>query len=375
MALNVGALLSLLVAFQLSFMAWYLFSHKKGNRRNNRILACLFLMFAINLFDVTARISGIILPIPLLHLLDDSFFLLYGPVIYLYTQAVVYKDFKLARPHVLHGVPALMMLSYWTYMIWFADFELQSTIIGSIEGSNLPIWASILGILFYAHIMFYLWRSWQVLKVYRKVVKDTYATIDDINLDWLRFMLRTFLAITIIATINSMLPVFGNVYFLYSSIVLLLLFSFYFINRVLVKALNQPALFSGITPQEVVKYAGSNLDQSTLEQHKSRVLDLMTHEKLYLDTGLKSGDMAALLGISPKELSQVINQGFKKNFFDFVNAYRCEEVKRILKESDKKITILEAMYQSGFNSKSSFNKEFKKLTGQTPGEYKRSISH
>ena len=59
---------------------------------------------------------------------------------------------------------------------------------------------------------------------------------------------------------------------------------------------------------------------------------------------------------------------------DFVNTYRCEEVKQILQGPDKKITIIEAMYQSGFNSKSSFNKEFKKLTGQTPSEFKKSKS-
>lgn len=373
MALDVGAVLSLLVAFQLSFMAWYLFNHKKGNRRNNRILAYLFLMFAINLFDFTARITGIILPVPLLHLLDDSFFLLYGPVFYLYTMAVVYKDFQLNRRHLIHGMPALLMFGYGLLMVFSIDFEQQSAIIGSMETSNIPIWATLLGFSFYVHIMIYLWRSWRVLKAYRVVVKDQYSTIDGINLDWLRFMLRIFLVLTIIAAINNMLPVFGNIYFLYLSIILLLLFSFYFINRVLVKALNQPALFSGIAQNET-KYAGSTLDRETLEQHKIRLVDLMVNHRLYLDTNLKSADLAITLNISTKELSQVINQGFNKNFFDFVNAYRCEEVKRILQKSDQKTTILEAMYQAGFNSKSSFNKEFKKLTGQTPGEFKRSLS-
>jgi len=55
MTYNLGALLSFLVAFQLFFVALYLFTHKKGNKRNNMLLALVFLMFAINLMDFTAE--------------------------------------------------------------------------------------------------------------------------------------------------------------------------------------------------------------------------------------------------------------------------------------------------------------------------------
>ena len=61
-------------------------------------------------------------------------------------------------------------------------------------------------------------------------------------------------------------------------------------------------------------------------------------------------------------------------FFDFINAYRIKEVQNILKEStDDKLTVLEAMYQAGFNSKSSFNTAFKKETGLTPTEFRKMI--
>ena len=89
---------------------------------------------------------------------------------------------------------------------------------------------------------------------------------------------------------------------------------------------------------------------------------------------MNSKDLAEELGVSGKALSQIINQGFDQNFYDFINTFRCEEVKTILQGPDKKMTIIEAMFQAGFNSKSSFNKEFKKLTGQTPSEFKKSLS-
>ncbi|MEX0288994.1 MAG: helix-turn-helix domain-containing protein, partial [Flavobacteriaceae bacterium] len=199
-------------------------------------------------------------------------------------------------------------------------------------------------------------------------------SIEGINLNWLYFMIRAFFGITIVAMIHNLTPVFGNLNFLYVTVMILLLISFFFINLVLVKALNQPAIFSGITKEEVTKYAMSNLSSGALENYKKQLTRLMQTDQMYLNPDLNSKDLADELGISTKLLSQVINQGFGQNFFDFINTSRCEEVKRILQGPDQKMTILEAMYHSGFNSKSSFNKEFKKLMGLTPSQYKRSLS-
>jgi AraC-like DNA-binding protein len=77
--------------------------------------------------------------------------------------------------------------------------------------------------------------------------------------------------------------------------------------------------------------------------------------------------------MSPNHLSQVINQLEGKNFFDFVNAYRVEEVKRKMADDrSKKLTLLAIALESGFNSKTSFNMVFKKMTGQTPSQYYKS---
>ena len=369
-----GALLSFLVAFQLFFVALYLFTHKKGNKRNNRLLALIFLMFAINLMDFTARLSGIIFPIPLLHLLDDCFFFLYGPVFYFYTQGVVYHDFAFKKSDAWNLAPYISVTSYLIFNILFIDQETQSEVAKNIISADFPAWVFAASLVIYLHLLCYLWFSWRTIKTYKTVIKDKFSSIDDINLDWLSFMIRTFSGITIVSMINNIIPVFGSIFFLYFSAAILLIFSFYFINHVLVKALNQPAIFSGIAKEETEKYAMSNLGSEEIEQYKNQLTNLMQANLPYLNADLKSKDLAEKLGISPKVLSQVINQRFNQNFFDFVNTYRCEEVKRVLQGPDKKITIIEAMYQSGFNSKSSFNKEFKKLTGQTPSEFKKSLS-
>ncbi|MFY0689608.1 MAG: helix-turn-helix transcriptional regulator [Cyclobacteriaceae bacterium] len=374
MTSSIGTILSLLAAFQLFFVAVYLFTHQKGNKRNNRLLAIVFLLFAINLTDLTARISGIILPIPLLHLLDDGFFFLYGPLLYWYTQGVVYRDFKLTKTDSWHLVLFIVITGLLIIQIIFTDLSEQTAIAQNITSTDLPIWISASGMFIYLHMLSYLWLSWISLKKYQSVIRDKFSRIDEINLGWLSFMIRTFSGITVVAMISNIIPVFGNIYILYTSIVLLLVISLYFINRVLVKALNQPAIFSGIERDEPERYASSTLDFNTIEGHKSQLLALMESERPYLNPDLKSKDLADHLDLNQKVFSQVINQSFNQNFFDFINTYRCEEVKKILQGPDEKITIIEAMYQSGFNSKSSFNKEFKKLTGQTPSEFKKSLS-
>lgn len=83
--------------------------------------------------------------------------------------------------------------------------------------------------------------------------------------------------------------------------------------------------------------------------------------------------MSKEVQISVRDLSILINHHMNKHFFDFINEYRIEKAKEILKDASKsKVTILEILYEVGFNSKSSFNTAFKKHTNQTPTEFRKS---
>ena len=373
MKYNLGALLSILVAFQFLFLALFLFAHKKGIRRNNWLLALLFFLFAINLLDFSARVSGLIFPNAMVHLLDDAFFFLYGPILYFYCRAVVYNDFTFKKRDVLHLVPYAIFTGLVLFLIFFMYKEAGPEIALKITTADFPAWVYSFSLFTSVHILYYLWLSWRTVRIYHTVIKNKFSSIDGINLDWLSFMLRAFTIITIVAMVHNLTPIFSNRIFLYVSVTVLLMVSFYFINLILVKALNQPAIFSGITKEETTKYAMSNLSSEEIETYKNKLTHLMLTDQLYLNPELNSKDLADKIGVNSKVLSQVINQGFNQNFYDFINTFRCEAVKRVLQGPDKKITIIEAMYMSGFNSKSSFNKEFKKLTGQTPSEYKKSL--
>ena len=98
----------------------------------------------------------------------------------------------------------------------------------------------------------------------------------------------------------------------------------------------------------------------------------MDSQRPWLEPELSLEQLASRLSLRPKLLSQLINESLRQNFFEFVNRYRIEEAKRLLTNPvDKKITVLEVLYEVGFNSKSSFNTIFKKHTGLTPSEFKK----
>ena len=101
----------------------------------------------------------------------------------------------------------------------------------------------------------------------------------------------------------------------------------------------------------------------------------MEENEPYLESNLSMYDLAKQLNVSARELSICINHTLDKHFFDFINEYRIKKAMELIRNSsDDKLTILEVLYEVGFNSKSSFNTAFKKHTGITPTEFKKNSS-
>ena len=101
----------------------------------------------------------------------------------------------------------------------------------------------------------------------------------------------------------------------------------------------------------------------------------MKQEKPYLDSELTLLELAGTLNVSPHNLSEAINTQLQQTFFDFVNQYRVEQVKKDLADPQKQhLTFLALALEAGFNSKSSFNTIFKKHAEMTPSEYRKRIN-
>ena len=142
----------------------------------------------------------------------------------------------------------------------------------------------------------------------------------------------------------------------------LIAISSYFIHR----PLNFSTDFLQTEPtEEVINYE---------ETMKRKLSQVMTKEKVFLNPELTLNELADKLEIKVSELSQFINSNLNKNFNDFVNEYRVNEFKRLVsaQDVDSKATVIELAFDSGFNSKASFNRIFKEATGMTPSEYRKS---
>ena len=111
-------------------------------------------------------------------------------------------------------------------------------------------------------------------------------------------------------------------------------------------------------------------DDAQMWALKRKLELLMTTEKVYLEPELTLTDLAKRLKTNSAVLSRVVNQCYKMNFNDFINEYRVKEVKeQLANPSTKNLTILAIALDAGFNSKATFNRAFKKFTGQNPTDY------
>ena len=122
------------------------------------------------------------------------------------------------------------------------------------------------------------------------------------------------------------------------------------------------------------KYRKSSLGDKALATHRQAFERLMSEEKPYLDGSLRLADLAAQLGITNHQLSQVLNQALGASFFDVVNGYRVDEVMRLLRDPAKRhLSLLAVAFEAGFNNKNSFNRAFKAKVGMTPSAYLKSV--
>jgi len=107
---------------------------------------------------------------------------------------------------------------------------------------------------------------------------------------------------------------------------------------------------------------------------KQKLERIISDRKLFLDESISLPKLAEMLNIHPNYLSQIINEKFNKNFYDFINSYRVAEFKQlVVSGKSKNKTFFSLALDCGFNSKASFNSSFKKITGITPSEFVKSL--
>lgn len=228
--------------------------------------------------------------------------------------------------------------------------------------------------------VFYIVLCFLALKKYQKILPEYYSALEKINLNWLKYIIISLIVLFIgvfcmiaLGTRTDIIP-FARIFQIVAVIQsgYLWCIVFFSLRQSLVFHQQGAMDINNIVTKEEKVYI-QDKDRSDFVSQK--LLNFMEAEKPYLDEELSLQKLSLLMNISTHQLSQTINQKLNTNFYKFVNAYRIEEVKKKLKDPEfEKYSILGIAFESGFNSKSTFNKIFKEETGLTPSEFKKSES-
>ena len=317
---------------------------------------------------------------PLLSSGVIALFLLQGPFLYLYVSAFTRKHKKFKWVKSFHFLPFAAFILYLLIASQFPAYADGIRVDHVHEGGVNP---PILFLIFLAitalsgPIYFIL-----AHKQYRTIKQDNanYSS-KEINIEWLGKLVTIFgiiwTILILIAVIHHIFHLFSMVFCtdgLYLSLSAFIILIGYFglkQNEVLISFPTE-----NIEPdsQNNVKYATSRLGDEESQKCFDRLQRYMRAKKCYLDADLTLPKLASEMDIPAHHLSQVINEVHGRNFFDFINQYRVEEVKRkIQDENFKNYSLFGIALESGFNSKSAFNRVFKNSTGITPSQFQKSV--
>lgn len=223
--------------------------------------------------------------------------------------------------------------------------------------------------------LFYTGLSYLTIRRHKKRIQQFSANTEGINLNWLEYITIIIFVINIIYVVYNLSYDSTALNFFINGAFLLVIYfvGYYSLKQKEIYPLEEKQreeLISIDDDPETEEVRKKLISDEELIRIKNKLEEIMSRQQPYLDSELNLIRLSELLSISTHHLSYVINTGFKKNFFQYVNEYRIEYAKKLLKDSQSKLSILGIAYESGFNSKTSFNTTFKKLTDQTPSEYK-----
>ena len=292
-----------------------------------------------------------------------EFIAMIAPLQFLYTKSLVNKEFKLSLKDSIHFLGVLLL--------FISRLSIQSNFIEIIDSDFEKLFFLPLFIYLFVYLIF----SFRTISNFYKTILLTRSNFNLYNLKWLKIELIMLSAFFITINVESLYLFidFGDYYFvvvLFSFISILL-----FINILTFKSLLAPIQVVGISKEEdgVFNAKKMKYGRSKISSEKSKILfesliELMENEKPYIEYRLSLSQLANLSKITSAELSQIINENSNMNFNDFINSYRVENAKSLIREQ-KDWLIKEVMYKSGFQSTSTFNSAFKKFTGKSPSEF------
>jgi AraC-like DNA-binding protein len=372
--LNLFKQLSLILTYagiaQGFFVAFLLNSRNVKKSRANIFLSVLLISLSFSIAhilyagDVISHLSVKV------YSVGDPTFLLIAPFLWLYTMELTGERVRFSWRMVLHFLPFLLIILMSLSFRHIQSEKMISALNESHRIGKVLFWVIV--VVQFSGYLFFIQKRWER---YRSVIQQEVSNTENVSISWVRFFMGVFLLV--------------NVFFLFSlfAVIHLETRTWLYKSVGLIFSLSVFALgYKGILQREVldtgVLEEGSESFMIAPKESKpqdqaliDRVVTYMNDKKPFLDPELTLSTLARELGLSRGQLSQLINEGMGDNFYNFVNRFRVEEVKRLMVDPKyQNLNMLGLALEAGFKSKSTFNLIFKRFTGLTPTEYKKNLS-
>ena len=362
--------IALLGAAQGIILSVLLFATDNSKGKANRILAVLICLFSLRLGEFTGYWTPFFMNYPHFLFVTSSFPFLFGALLFLYVKRISNGINVFKKIELLHFLPFII------HIIFLLPFYLQSSeykisvVMNSIYTSDpvLPARYFIIRSAQDILMLSYAWMSLKTLKIHNQTVSEKKTG----KQTWLRNLVIGFAVFIFLDVLNIIELIIFKYRFVTEIDSILLVSSTLLIYTLGYFAMKKPQLISGeLVNKGAIKYEKSRLRDEIAERYLNRLIESMETNKIFTNNDLNLSILSKELDIPQHHLSQILNEKLNQSFFDFVNKYRVEEAKRLLRCPDYfHYTILAIALESGFNNKVSFNSFFKKFTGFTPSQYR-----
>jgi AraC-like DNA-binding protein len=345
----------------------------------NRFLYSLMLTFSITLLSLWLSDLGYYLTYPKTMFTLEGIQLTIFPLYFLYAKYLTGENETFNKKDWIHFLPFFLYKIYLIPFYFMNQNEIYEFLNSSLISEH-PLQYVIFNWVLIFQGFIYLILTINRVKKRDKFINEYFSSNFEIKLDWLKNASYLGILTTLVFMTENILLFINNSpseMFGLSSVA-----AGVYIYAIGYLGLSRSGVFTelvSIESKEIEKieitnekYEKSGLSKEKADEFYQKLIQLMDDEKIFKQNKLTLGELAKMLAISSHNLSEVINTKTEMNFFDFINRYRIEEVKReIIKKENDNLTLLAIAMDSGFNSKSSFNTLFKKYEKITPTEYRK----
>lgn len=336
---------------------------KKEERLSDSILGWVMLFLALELQDYTFGFAGINYLWDEMNGFPRGVALLFGPAVYFYFKSQTNRSFRLKKKDAIHLLPWLVY-----FIVQIVPFIRGKEAVAAFQSSTLLYYLDILNYVSrLASYGLYFYLSLRIYRQYRVWSTHQFSDLEIISFRWFRnllyFMIVWIVLREIIGIIDGQLDL--SFYQDWWWNLPLVVTSFYV--GIQGYAQRQPQEIAFVQSDEGEVSSKKNKVDKGLAQ---KIEDIMKKDRLYLQAELSLSELSKHLKVNTRELSFCINGSFGMNFNDYVNHKRIEAFEeKVQQGQDEHYTLLSLAYDSGFNSKATFNRAFKKLKGSSPKTY------